>query len=250
MIGTGRVLDYILSRLKEGKLHMTLIDPDKQSPERASEMARKAADAGTSAIMVGGSTGVDQEKTDRTVLSIKRAASVPVIAFPSSAAGLSRHLDAVFFLSVLNSREPENIIRAQSKGALIVKKLGIEAIGMGYVVVAPGMRVGQVSNAEAVERDDPGLAVSYALAAEYLGMKLVYLEAGSGAPAHVPCSMISAVKNEISIPLIVGGGIRTLQDAIEVSQSGADIIVTGTIAEEDRTLAALEAIIRGLRASH
>jgi phosphoglycerol geranylgeranyltransferase len=103
---------------------------------------------------------------------------------------------------------------------------------MGYIVVEPGGAVGKVGEAELVPRDKPEVALGYALAAQYLGMKLIYLEAGSGADSHVPVEMISAVRDAIDVPLIVGGGIRTGEDAKAVKEAGADIIVTGTIVEQ------------------
>jgi phosphoglycerol geranylgeranyltransferase len=113
-----------------------------------------------------------------------------------------------------------------------VKKIGIEAIPMGYIVIEPGAKVGEVGEADLIPRDKPEIAKGYALAAQFFGMKLVYLESGSGAPKPVPFSMISSVKNSIDIPLVVGGGIKTKEDARNVVRAGADVIVTGTVVEE------------------
>jgi phosphoglycerol geranylgeranyltransferase len=240
------VMEYIRERLKHGKLHMTLIDPEKQSPARAAEIASFAERSGSAAIMVGGSTGVDMENTEATLRAMKKVVNIPLICFPSSAASLTSSFDAVFFLSMMNSTAPEHITGEQAAGALLVKKLGIEPIGMGYIIVEPGMRVGEVGRADPVRRNDIARAVGYSLAAEYFGMHLVYLEAGSGAPFHVPEEMIRSVKREISIPLIVGGGIRTAEAARRVAESGADIIVTGTIAEEDSSLRSLAEIVASI----
>lgn len=221
----------LMEKLKSQKLHMILIDPDKQSPERAAEIASSACEAGTDAIMIGGSTGVTSLLLDETVQAIKQTIKIPVILFPTSANTISKFADAIYFMSMLNSKDVRFIIQEQMKGAPIIKKLGIEPIPLGYVIVEPGMKVGEVGNAEVVKRNDINIAVGYALSAEYLGMKLVYLEAGSGAPEPVPKEMITAVKNNISIPLIVGGGIRTKESAEYVIEAGADIIVTGTLIE-------------------
>ncbi|MCI4372016.1 MAG: geranylgeranylglyceryl/heptaprenylglyceryl phosphate synthase, partial [Thermoplasmata archaeon] len=232
----------------KGRLHMTLLDPDKQTAEEAAKLASEAAEAGTDAIMVGGSTGVTQDKVDGTILAIKAAAKVPVILFPASAANLSPHADALYFMSLLNSRDPRLIIGEQRLAAPIVKAWGLETIPMAYLVVEPGMRAGQVGDADLISRKNPTVAVQYALAAEMLGMRLVYLEAGSGAPEPVPEKVIRAVHDAVDIPLVVGGGIRSPQAAHAVAQAGADIVVTGTIVEVAREGDALRRIIEAVKA--
>ena len=161
---------------------------------------------------------------------------MPVILFPSGAKFLSKYADAVFFMSLLNSRNLDYVIREHVKGAHFVKQSGLEPISMGYVIVEPGMMVGKIGEADLIKKDDVETAVGYALASQYLGMKFFYLEAGSG--AHFPASneMISAVKKNIDIPLVVGGGIRDEQTAREKAQAGADIIITGTTLEKEKNL--------------
>ena len=117
-------------------------------------------------------------------------------------------------------------------GARLIHKIGLETIPMGYIVIAPGMKVGEVGEADLVARDNIQESINYALLAQYFGMRLVYLEAGSGAPVPIPKEMVSEVKKHINIPLIVGGGIRTAKVASELASEGADIIVTGTIVED------------------
>ncbi len=223
-----KVLEY----LKSDTVHLTLLDPDKQAPDIAGKIALAASNAGTDGIMVGGSQRISQENLDATVSSIKEKVDLPVILFPGGVSGISKHADAIFFMSMLNSRNPYFITGAQATGAPVVKMAGIEPVSMGYIVVKPGGAVGRVGEAELVSRDKPEVALGYALAAQYLGMKLIYLEAGSGADRHVPEEMITAVKGAIDVPLIVGGGIRTGKDAKAVKEAGADIIVTGTIVEQ------------------
>jgi len=225
------VLGYILERLGKGRLHFTLLDPEKQDPARAGEIAAEAEAGGSDAIMVGGSISVTQAELDNTILEIKERSGLPTILFPGDVSGVSRHADAIFFMSLLNSRNPYFITGAQVAGAPIVKKTGIEAISMGYLIVEPGGMAGYMGDARLIPRDRPDLAVAYALAAQYLGMKLVYLEAGSGAGEHVPAAMVSAVRSQVDIPVIVGGGIRSAGDAREVARAGADIIITGTLVE-------------------
>ncbi len=227
-----KVMEYILGKLEKERLHMTLIDPDKQSASEAGKLADIAAELGTDAIMVGGSTGVTQKKMDDTIREIKKNTAVPVIIFPTSAAAISSYADAIYFMSLLNSKSPIFLVRQQMVGAPVIRKLGIEPISMGYIVVEPGMKVGEVGMAEPVPVNRTDIAVGYALAAEFFGMSLVYLEAGSGAPQPVPTDMVSAVKSEINIPLIVGGGIRSAETAKRIADAKADIIVTGTIIEE------------------
>lgn len=242
-----KVLDYLRARLAEGKVHMSLLDPDKMTPPEAGEVAFRATLAGSDAIMVGGSTGVTPEKTDATVKAIKDRTRVPVILFPAGAHALSRYADAVYFMSVLNSRNVRMIVGEQKKAARAVKAWGLEAIPMGYLIVEPGMRVAEVGEAQPIPRDDPEEAVRYALTAQFLGMQFVYLEAGSGAPESVPVEMVAAVKREIAIPLIVGGGIRTPEAARRIARAGADVVVTGTVIEQDQgRLQAIVDAVKGL----
>jgi len=222
--------------LKEEKIHMTLIDPDKQEPETAGEMARSVTNAGSDAIMVGGSTGVSQEKLDATVLAIKAKTDLPIILFPTSSSAISPHAHAIYFMSLLNSSNPRFLIREHRDGAMVIKKLGLEPIPMGYIIVEPGMKVGQVSGAEFLSKSNIKDAVGYALSAEFLGMKLVYFEAGSGSPDVVPLEMVKAVKKEVTIPLVGGGGIKTPEMAKRLTEAGADIIVTGTVVEETENI--------------
>lgn len=228
---------------------MTLLDPDKQTPDDAGALAEEASDAGTDAIMVGGSTGVTQDRVDRTVLAIKGAAKVPVILFPASASNLSPHADAVYFMSLLNSKDPRFIIGEQRIGAGVVKAWGLETIPMAYLVVEPGMRAGEVGRADLLPRSNPTLAIQYALAAEMLGMKLVYLEAGSGAPEPVPASLVRAVRSALGIPVVVGGGIRSPDAAAAVARAGADVVVTGTIVEVARGGSALRRIVEAVKST-
>jgi phosphoglycerol geranylgeranyltransferase len=223
---------------KVGAAHLTLIDPDSQSPEEAGHMAKAAAQGGTNAIMVGGSVGAAGSLLEDTVIEIKAQSQMPVILFPSGAAGLCPSADAVFFMSLLNSRNLSYLIENQALGAPFVSRYGLEPIPMAYVIVEPGGTVGWVGDAKKIPRNKPELAVAYALAGKYLGMRLVYLEAGSGADQPVPLEMVKAVKKTLGDSLlVVGGGIRSGQTAKKLVDAGADLIVTGTAVErsEDAT---------------
>lgn len=242
------VLDYLEKGTKERTLHLTLLDPDKQKPEEGARMAAMAAEGGTDGIMIGGSVGISQEDLDGTIKAVKEATDLPVILFPGDISGISRYSDAIFFMSLLNSRNPYYITGAQALGAPMVKKAGIEAIPMGYLIIEPGGVVGYVGDAKLVPRSRPDMAAAYSLAAQYMGMKLVYLEAGSGADGHVPEKMVGAVKSVVDIPVIVGGGIRTAEDAARMARAGADIVVTGTVVEDtDDITSKIKEIISGLK---
>ncbi|MDR0523386.1 MAG: geranylgeranylglyceryl/heptaprenylglyceryl phosphate synthase [Candidatus Methanoplasma sp.] len=225
------VKEYLLEKMSRGTIHLALLDPDKQSPADAGAIAARMKAAGTDAIMIGGSTGVTSENLGATARAIREASGLPTIHFPGGPRELSPEVDSIFFMSMVNSRDPFWIIRAQAGAAAYIKKLGVETISLGYIIVEPGMRVGEVGNADPVKRGETDKAVGYALASEMLGMDLVYLEAGSGADAPVPPEMIAAVKKAIGVPLIVGGGIRTPEAAEAARKAGADAIVTGTFIE-------------------
>lgn len=226
-------------------MHVTLLDPDPQKMKNLDKKIRELERFGTDAILVGGSTNVNRQFLDKCVKRIKNNSSLPVILFPGGLNGISPYADAILFMSLLNSRNPYWITGAQSAGAMLVKEAGIEIIPAAYIIVEPGMKAGQVGEAEIIKRWDIKKAVGYSLAAEYLGMDLVYLEAGSGAKEPVPVEMVKAVRNNIEIPIIVGGGIRTAADALERAKAGADIIDTGTITEEN--FKAVGDIIRAVR---
>ena len=230
----GRVEQYLLEMIeKEGSIHMTLVDPEKVTTSSASRLVQEAETCNTAAIMVGGSTSVFTSHLDEVVKAMKESVEIPVILFPNNITGISRYADAIWFMSLLNSADPYFLMGAQVLGAPIIKKFGLEPIPLGYIVVGEGgSAVSVVGKAVPIPYDKPELAAAHALAAEYFGMHFVYLEAGSGAGKSVPVEMARVVKNVISLPLIVGGGIRTGEQVNEIVKAGADIIVTGTVLEE------------------
>src|SRR4030067_952654 len=215
----------------ESKIHITIKAPKKVAPTKAPKIGENSRNSGTSAIMIGGSTFVSQTHLDSVVKAIKHAVKIPTILFPNNITGISRHADAIWFMSLLNSVDPYFLIGAQILGAPLVKKYRLEPIPMGYVIVGEGGTAGIVGKAIPVPYSKPELAAAHALAAQYLGMHFIYLEGGSGATEPVPPEMIRIVKHYIDIPLIVGGGIKTKPQAFAAASAGADVIVTGNIIE-------------------
>ncbi len=239
-------LDKTIS--KEKAVHLSLIDPDEQSPKKASEMAKNAEESGTDGIMVGGSTSATGEILDNTLKEINKTVDLPTILFPASQSGVSKEADAIFFMSLLNSEDRFYLIGAQKKGAPFVKKYNIEPISMAYLVVEPGGAVGQVGSADLIGHDDIDSAVSYSLASEYFGMSSIYLEAGSGADRPISKKMIKAVRKSVDSRIIVGGGIKNPKQAAERVEAGADIVVTGTILEEtDADRNSIDSIVNAIK---
>jgi len=222
----------------EAPCHLSLLDPIDVPPDRVPEALDPLVDAGTTAVMVGGSTA-HGSLVEAVVEAVKERYDIPVILFPNGPEGLAPNADAVFFMSMLNSRNTYYLIEAQVKGAIPVREFGLEAIPTGYLVVGSwGTTVSVVGDAKVIPYDKPELIVAYATAAEFLGMRFVYLEAGSGAPEPVPPEVVSAVKENTNVFLIVGGGVRDPETAEELVKAGADAVVTGNALERDPNVAA------------
>ncbi|MBN1358276.1 geranylgeranylglyceryl/heptaprenylglyceryl phosphate synthase [Candidatus Bathyarchaeota archaeon] len=244
----GRIEKYLLEKIKaEGSIHITLVDPEKMTPSQASQVAENSKINGTSAMMIGGSTFVSQSHLDDVIKAIRRIVDLPIILFPNNITGISRYADAIWFMSLLNSVDPYFLIGAQILAAPLVKKYGLEPISMGYIIVGEGGTAGIVGKAIPVPYNKPDLTAAHALAGQYLGMHFIYLEGGSGAKNPVPPEMIQMVKNVTDIPLIVGGGIRTKEQALAASSAGADIIVTGNIIETTAGKQKVSEIIDGVK---
>jgi phosphoglycerol geranylgeranyltransferase len=244
----GPVEKYLLEKIKtEGSIHITLVDPEKIPASDASRIAENSKNCGTSAIMIGGSTFVSQTHLDEVVKAIKSTVNIPTILFPNNITGISSHADAIWFMSLLNSVDPYFLIGAQILGAPLVKKYGLEPISMGYIIVGEGGTAGIVGKAISVPYNKPELAAAHALAGQYLGMRFIYLEGGSGAANPVPPEMIRAVKHLLDIPLIVGGGIRTKDQALAAASAGADIIVTGNVTETTDARQRVSEIIKAIK---
>jgi phosphoglycerol geranylgeranyltransferase len=227
--------EYIIDKLnEEGVLHFSLIDPDpfRQTPSKAAKMAKLAEEAGTDAILVGGSTAFDQAYVDKTIELIKKDVEVPIIIFPGGFANVSNKADAILFMSVLNSNNHYFFIGHQALGSYLVKMSGLEHIPMGYLIIDPGASAGWISDAKLLPRNKPKLTAAYSLAAEMYGFKLIYLEAGSGGDS-IPPEIIKLCSQVLNIPIIAGGGIQTKEDAAKFVEAGANILVMGTFLENN-----------------
>ena len=225
--------EYIIDKLnQDGALHFSLIDPDplRQSPGKAAKMAKHAEDAGSDAILVGGSTAFDQKYVDKTIELIKNKVDIPVIIFPGGISCVSGKADAILFMSLLNSSDPYFIIGQQALAAYMIKMANLEHISMAYLIIEPGATAGWIGNAKLLPRRKPELTAAYSLAAQMYGFKLIYLEAGSGGNS-IPPEIIKLCSRVLKIPIIAGGGVQNKEDATAFVEAGADIIVMGTYLE-------------------
>ena len=244
----GPIEKYLLEKIdKENSIHITLVDPEKITSNQASKIAKNSRRSGTAAIMIGGSTFVSQDHLTSVVKSIKQAVDLPIILFPNNITGISQNADAIWFMSLLNSVDPYFLMGAQILGAPLVKKLDLEPISLGYIIVGEGGTAGIIGKALPIPYSKPDLAVAHALAGQYLGMHFIYLEGGSGTRTPVPPKIISAVKSVLDVPLIVGGGIKNKEQAIAAVSAGADIIVTGNLIESNDANQKMSEIINGIR---
>jgi phosphoglycerol geranylgeranyltransferase len=233
MAGPGRVESLVKTKTSHGRtIVAALIDPEDFAPKQAAYAAKAAIKAGASLILVGGSTLASQSRLDAVVRSVKNHVAShqsPVVLFPGPGAPMSRFADAILFSSLLNSTNPYFIIGAQALGAMEVLKSGIESIPMGYLVFGNSSSTSFIGQVNSLPPSKPSLAVIYALAARYLGMRTLYLEAGSGANEPLPSATIRAVRKFYDGILIVGGGITTAEQAKRAAESGADVLVVGNL---------------------
>ncbi len=229
------IYEYIIQKLnKEGALHFSLLDPDpiRQTPKKAAKMAKYAQDAGSDAILIGGSTVCDQSFVDRTISSIKESVELPIILFPGGISNISKQADAILFMSLLNSEDPYFIIGQQAVSCYTIKMANLEHISMGYIIIEPGGTAGFIGRARLIPRNKPKLTAAYSLAAEMFGLKLIYLEAGSGSQ-KIPLEHLNLCSKVLSVPIIAGGGVDNKEDARKFVEAGASIIVMGTFIENN-----------------
>jgi len=241
---------YIHEELESKKaLLFALIDPlDYKSLDKAVKTAANADEGGADVILVGGSTGVQGEVLDNVTKDIKSNVSKPVVLFPGNIGTLTKYADAVYFMSMLNSRNTYWISEAQMLAAPTIKHYGIEPLSVAYCVVEPGGTVGWVGDAKKIPRSRPKLAAAYALAAQYMGFRFFITDAGSApAEGHIPLEMIKAVRSVIDMPYIVAGGIRTPEEAKSVIRAGGDIIQVGTAFEHENSVRKIKDMVKAVR---
>lgn len=232
------IYQHWLSKKKKGeKSFAVLVDPDKVSPPQVDELVTRCIDAKVDYLFVGGSLVVSNH-LDEVILQIKSNSDIPVVLFPGSPSQISPEADALLYLSLISGRNPELLIGQHVISAPLVKKSGLEIMSTGYMVIDGGAptTVSYISNANPIPADKNEIAICTAMAGEMLGMKLIYMDAGSGAKRPIPESMISAVSSAIDIPLVVGGGITDPEKAYRNVQAGADVVVVGNAIEKDLSL--------------
>ncbi|MDG6899014.1 MAG: geranylgeranylglyceryl/heptaprenylglyceryl phosphate synthase [Nitrososphaerota archaeon] len=248
MVELGPVERRLTLETKKGPICAALIDPEDFNPEQAARTATKSIAAGVSLILLGGSTLASQGRLDDVVKAVKghmqhTKSRVPIVLFPGNITGVSHFADAILFSSLLNSTNPYFIIGAQALGAVEVYKSKIESIPMAYLVFGNSSATSFIGQVNPIPASKPNLAVIYALAAKYLGMRTLYLEAGSGSGEPIPRETIQAVKRVYDGLLIVGGGITSPEAASKATRAGADILVIGNLLQKPGFETTLERIV-------
>lgn len=229
------ILEFIQkAAIKKEKLLAILLDPDKTGLDKLPEITSKIENLNANFIFVGGSF-VENGITDLFVKTLKQLTNLPIVLFPGDFSQLTNHADALLFLTLLSGRNPEYLIEQQIKSVPFLKNSALEIIPTGYILIDGGTNssVLKISNTIPISQENIPLAVDTAIAGMYKGKQLIYLEAGSGAIHPVNGQLISSVKKHISIPLIVGGGIRTKEQLNNAYANGADLVVVGTAFENN-----------------
>lgn len=228
----------LAERKKQGRKSFgVLIDPDKVNAAALDELVELSVTAKVDYFLVGGSL-VISSYLDECVQHIKRQCDIPVILFPGSPSQITKYADALLYLSLISGRNPELLIGQHVVSAPFVRQSGLEIIPTGYIVIDGGAptTVSYISNAAPVPADKSEIAMCTAMAGEMLGMKLIYMDAGSGAKRPISEQMIEAVAKNISSPLVIGGGILDPEKAYRNCKAGADLIVVGNAIEKDPSI--------------
>ena len=242
------VESYLKGTVKRKKaLLFVLIDSEISEVKSAVKLAKEVEKIGASAILVGGSSATDQLGMAMTVKTLKKSLKIPIILFPGNVTGVVPGADAILFSSLLNSDNPYFISQAQALGAPSVLKFGLEPLPTAYIIIGEGTSAWFVGSARTIPFEKSNLAAMYALSAQFMGMRFVYLEAGSGAKSNVKPEMVAAVRKVFKGFLIVGGGIKTPQTASEIVKAGADAIVIGTMLEKGGSLKTLTDIVKAIQ---
>jgi len=243
-----RVENYLKSQLKKkNTLIFVLIDSEVSKNTDAVTLAKKVEKMGASAILVGGSSATDQMEMAKAVKTIKKSIKIPIILFPGNITGVVPGADAILFSSLLNSENPYFTSQAQALGAPAVLKFGLEPLPTAYLIIGEGTSAWFFGSARGIPFDKPNIAAAYSLAAQFLGMRFVYLEAGSGAKSNVKPEMVKTVRKIFNGFLIVGGGIKDVKTATNLAEAGADALVIGTFLEKGGSLKKLEQITKAIQ---
>lgn len=226
--------EILLAKSEAKKLLAILIDPDKVSMESSSYLIQKINQSPATHILVGGSS-FDGTHLDELIIELKSKTNLPILLFPGNPSQISDKADGILFLTLLSGRNPDYLIEHQVNAVPILNKTSLEVISTGYILIESGNEtaVERVSQTKPLDRNNSEYALQTAQAGEFIGNKLIYLEAGSGAQLTVPTEMIALVSKNINIPLIVGGGIRSKAEIEKAYNAGADLVVIGTAFEND-----------------
>ena len=239
---------FLKSELKKKKaLLFVLIDSEVSKLETSKKLAKDVEKIGASAILIGGSSATDQIEMAKVVKGIKQGIKIPIILFPGNITGVVPDADAILFSSLMNSENPYFITQAQALGAPNVLKFGLEPLPTAYLVIGDGTSAWFIGSARGIPFEKPKIAAAYALAAQFLGMRFVYLEAGSGAKSTVTPEMVKTVRKTFGGFLIVGGGIKDVKIAKEIVNAGADAIVIGTFLEKGGSIKKLTEIAKTIQ---
>ena len=232
------LFNILAKKKQQGKKSFAvLIDPDKVNHTVLDDLMHLSIQAHVDYFLVGGSLVISNH-LDECVQHLKKHCQIPVILFPGSPSQVSKYADALLYLSLISGRNPELLIGQHVVSAPFVKKSGLEIMPTGYIVIDGGAptTVSYISNATPVPADKNEIAMCTAMAGEMLGMKLIYMDAGSGAKRPITEGMIEAVSKHIEAPLIIGGGITDPEKAYRNCKAGADVIVVGNAIEKDSSL--------------
>lgn len=224
----------LYSKAKDEKLLAILLDPDKLAVENLSHLIQKINQSPATHIFVGGSS-FDGTHLDELIIKLKGKTNLPILLFPGNPSQISDKADGILFLTLLSGRNPDYLIEHQVNAVPILNKTNLEVISTGYILIESGNKtaVERVSKTKPLDRTNPEYVLQTAQAGAFIGNKLIYLEAGSGAKLFVPKAIIALVAQNITIPLIVGGGIRSIQEIENAYSAGADLVVIGTAFEND-----------------
>jgi len=232
---------------KKGGGYLILIDPDTRNNQELKEFVREICDRGVDAILIGGSLIINADFQE-SIRVVKENSTVPIIIFPGSVQQLSFKADAILYISLISGRNPNYLFGEHVIAAPYIRKMGIEPISTGYMLFESGRTTTAefMSNTRPLPINKPEIAMAHALAAQYMGMSTIYMEAGSGADRSIPSEIVKAVSHYIDIPVITGGGIRTPEDARTKIEAGASFVVTGNVLDDSDNLSLINEFARAI----